>query len=155
MKCPSCGHLENKVIDSRLGKEGDTIRRRRECLDCSERFTTQEKIIINLPMVVKKDGRREAFNSQKILNGIEKACQKRPISVEAQEKIVQKIVKTFQENGEKEISYNDVGELVIRELYVLDDVAHVRFASVYKSFKDINEFINELSEILKSKRNMN
>ncbi len=155
MKCPSCGHLENKVIDSRLGKEGDTIRRRRECLDCSERFSTQEKIIINLPMVVKKDGRREAFNSQKILNGIEKACQKRPISVETQEKIVQKIVKTFQENGEKEISYNDVGELVIKELYALDDVAHVRFASVYKSFKDINEFINELSEILKSKRNMN
>lgn len=155
MKCPSCGHLENKVIDSRLGKEGDTIRRRRECLDCSERFSTQEKIIINLPMVVKKDGRREAFNSQKILNGIEKACQKRPISVETREKIVQKIVKTFQENGEKEISYNDVGELVIKELYALDDVAHVRFASVYKSFKDINEFINELSEILKAKGNKN
>ncbi len=155
MKCPSCGHLENKVVDSRLGKEGDAIRRRRECLDCSERFSTQEKIIINLPMVVKKDGRREAFNSQKILNGIEKACQKRPISVETQEKIVQKIVKTFQENGEKEISYNDVGELVIKELYALDDVAHVRFASVYKSFKDINEFIKELSEILKAKRNMN
>ncbi len=154
MKCPSCGHLENKVIDTRLSKEGETIRRRRECLDCSDRFTTQEKIIVNLPMVVKKDGRREAFNPQKLLNGIEKACQKRPISVEDQEKIVQKIVKNFQESSEKEISYHDIGEFVIKELYVLDDVAHVRFASVYKSFKDINEFMTELTDILKTKDNL-
>lgn len=151
MKCPRCGYLENKVIDTRMSKEGETIRRRRECLDCSERFTTQEKIIVTLPMVVKKDGRREAFNPQKILNGIEKACQKRPISVEKQEKIVQKIVMSFQESGEKEISYNDIGELVVRELYTLDDVAHVRFASVYKSFKDINEFMSELTDMLKTK----
>lgn len=151
MKCPRCGHLENKVIDTRMSKEGESIRRRRECLDCSERFTTQEKIIVTLPMVVKKDGRREAFNPQKILNGIEKACQKRPISVEKQEKIVQKIVMSFQESGEKEISYNDIGELVVRELYTLDDVAHVRFASVYKSFKDINEFMSELTDMLKTK----
>lgn len=152
MKCPSCGHLENKVIDSRLSKEGDSIRRRRQCLDCSERFTTQEKIIVNLPMVVKKDGRREAFNPQKILSGIEKACQKRPISVEAQEKMVQRIVKNFQESSEKEISYNDVGELVIKELYTVDDVAYVRFASVYRSFKDITEFMSELTDLLKAKK---
>ncbi len=154
MKCPSCGHVENKVIDSRLSKEGDSIRRRRECLDCSDRFTTQERIIVNLPMFVKKDGRREAFNPQKILSGIEKACQKRPISVEDQEKIVQKIVKHFQECGEKEISCNDVGELVIKELYELDDVAYVRFASVYRSFKDITEFMTELKDLLESKKNL-
>lgn len=151
MKCPACDHQENKVIDSRLSKEGDTIRRRRECISCSERFTTQEKIIITLPMVVKKDGRREVFNPQKILSGIEKACQKRPISVEAQEGIVQKIVKSFKECGEKEVSYNDVGELVIKELSTLDDVAYVRFASVYRSFKDINEFMSELTDLLKNK----
>lgn len=154
MKCPVCGHLENKVIDSRISKEGDSIRRRRECFSCSERFTTQEKIIINLPMVVKKDGRREAFNPQKILSGVEKACQKRPISVELQEKIVQRIVKHFQESGEKEISYNDIGEFVINELYTLDDVAYVRFASVYRSFKDINEFMSGLTDLLKSKHNI-
>lgn len=151
MKCPACNHSEDKVIDSRLSKEGDTIRRRRECLSCSERFTTQEKIVINLPMFVKKDGRREAFNSQKILSGIEKACQKRPISVETQEKIVQKIVKKFQESSEKEISCNDVGEMVIKELFDLDDVAYVRFASVYRSFKDVTEFMNEVKELIKSR----
>ncbi len=152
MKCPACDNLENKVIDSRLSKEGDTIRRRRECLSCSERFTTQEKIIVNLPMFVKKDNRREPFNSEKIKSGIVKACQKRPISIEKQEKVVQKIVKHFQESNEKEISYKDVGELVIKELYDLDDVAYVRFASVYRSFKDITEFMNEVNDLIKSKK---
>lgn len=152
MKCPACGHSEDKVIDSRLSKEGDTIRRRRECLECSERFTTQERIIVNLPMFVKKDGRRETFDQQKILSGIEKACQKRPISVEKQEQIVQKIVKHFQESSEKEVSYHDVGELVIKELYNLDDVAYVRFASVYRSFRDISEFMSELADLLKAKQ---
>jgi transcriptional repressor NrdR len=102
-------------------------------------------------MFVKKDGRREPFNSQKILSGIEKACQKRPISVETQEKIVQKIVNKFQESGEKEISFNDVGEMVIKELFDLDDVAYVRFASVYRSFKDVTEFMNEVKELIKSR----
>jgi len=152
MNCPACGHSEDKVIDSRLSKEGDTIRRRRECINCSERFTTQEKVIVHLPMFVKKDGRREPFDALKIKKGIEKACQKRPISVEDIETIVQKIVKKFQEGSEKEISCNDVGEMVINELYDLDDVAYVRFASVYRSFKDVTEFMNEVKDLIKSKK---
>ncbi len=152
MKCPACGNLENKVIDSRLSKEGDSIRRRRECLSCSDRFTTHEKIVVNLPMFVKKDGRREPFNSEKIKSGIMKACQKRPISTDKQEEIVKKIVRHFQESTDKEISYQDVGELVIKELYDLDEVAYVRFASVYRSFTDVAEFMNEVTGLLKSKK---
>ena len=152
MKCPACGNLENKVIDSRLSKEGDSIRRRRECLSCSDRFTTHEKIDVKLPMFVKKDGRREPFNAQKILSGIEKACQKRPVSVEKQEEIVQKIVEHFEESSDKEISHQDVGELVIKELYNLDEVAYVRFASVYRSFTDVAEFMNEVTGLLKAKK---
>jgi transcriptional repressor NrdR len=151
MRCPYCGDMENKVIDSRLSKEGDMIRRRRECLHCAERFTTYERIEINLPPVIKKDGRREPFNREKILIGVQKACQKRPISIEIQEELVSKVIKFCQESGEKEIPCKVIGERVVKELYKLDDVAYVRFASVYHSFKDVNEFMNELTILLKDK----
>lgn len=151
MKCPYCSDMENKVIDSRLSKEGDMIRRRRECLQCAERFTTYERIEINLPPVIKKDGRREPFNREKILFGVQKACQKRPISIEDQEELVNRVVRFCQESGEKEISCTIIGERVVKELYNLDDVAYVRFASVYHSFKDVNEFMSELKILLKNK----
>ncbi|HLA48867.1 MAG: transcriptional regulator NrdR [Nitrospinae bacterium RIFCSPLOWO2_02_FULL_39_110] len=152
MKCPSCSDMENKVVDSRLSKEGDMIRRRRECLGCSERFTTYERIEEILPLLIKKDGRREPFDRQKILIGIQKACEKRPISIEEQEDLVDKVVKSVQDSGEKEISSQAIGEEVMKELHKLDEIAYVRFASVYRSFKDINEFISEVRDMLKDKR---
>ncbi len=152
MKCPGCGNMENKVIDSRMNREGDLIRRRRECLQCNDRFTTYERIELNMPLVIKKDGRREAFDSAKILSGVKKACQKRPISLEQMENLVSQVEKYFQESGEKEVSAVNIGEKVVREMYSLDDVAYVRFASVYRSFKDVNEFMNELQDILKHKQ---
>ncbi len=152
MKCPACSNMENKVIDSRLNKEGDIIRRRRECLSCEERFTTYERVEKSLPFVVKKDGRREEFNREKILDGVKKACQKRPISIEKVESLVDRVEQHFQDLGEKEISAVAVGEKVVKELYGLDDVAYVRFASVYRSFKDVNEFMVELKEVLKDKQ---
>jgi len=144
--------MENKVVDSRLSKEGDMIRRRRECLGCSERFTTYERIEEILPLLIKKDGRREPFDRQKILIGIQKACEKRPISIEEQEDLVDKVVKSVQDSGEKEISSQAIGEEVMKELHKLDEIAYVRFASVYRSFKDINEFISEVRDMLKDKR---
>lgn len=152
MKCPACGGIDNKVINSRLSREGDTTRRRRECLQCSERFTTYERIEFSLPLVIKKDGRREQFQREKIMEGLQIACQKRPISVETLEEVASKIVKKFQGSNEREVSYNDVGETVMQELAALDDVAYVRFASVYRSFRDVNEFMNELQEILETKK---
>lgn len=152
MKCPNCGNMENKVIDSRMNREGDLIRRRRECLQCNDRFTTYERIELNMPLVIKKDGRREAFDNTKILSGVKKACQKRPISLEQMENLVALVEKYFQESGEKEVSAVNIGEKVVREIYSLDDVAYVRFASVYRSFKDVNEFMNELQDILKHKQ---
>lgn len=151
MKCPGCSNMENKVIDSRLSKEGDVIRRRRECLQCAERFTTYERIEQSLPLVIKRDNRREPFNQQKILDGVQKACQKRPISFEKIEALVNRVEKYFQESGEKEVPAEAIGEKVVKELYDLDDVAYVRFASVYRSFKDVNEFMSELKDILKDK----
>ena len=144
--------MEDKVIDSRNTREGDMIRRRRECLNCKERFTTYERIEQSMPLVVKKDGRRETFDREKILSGIKKACQKRPISMEQMEDLVHRVEKFFQESGEKEVSAVTIGEKVVRELYTLDDVAYVRFASVYRSFKDVNEFMTELQDILKNKQ---
>lgn len=144
--------MENKVIDSRLNKEGDIIRRRRECLNCADRFTTYERIERSLPFVIKKDGRREEFNREKILIGIKKACQKRPVSVDQMEALVDRVEQHFQELGEKEISAVAVGEKVVKELYNTDDVAYVRFASVYRSFKDVNEFMVELKEVLKDRQ---
>src|SRR3990172_983502 len=148
MKCPSCASVENKVVDSRLSKEGDVIRRRRECLKCNRRFTTYERVEESLPLVIKKDGRREPFDSQKILSGIQKACEKRPISIADQEEVVRQVEKMMVERGEREVSSEVIGERVMKELHDLDQVAYVRFASVYRSFKDINEFMNELKELL-------
>jgi transcriptional repressor NrdR len=153
MKCPACANMENKVIDSRLNKEGDVIRRRRECLNCADRFTTYEKIEKSLPFVIKKDGRREEFDREKIISGVKKACQKRPVSIEDIEAMVDRVEQYFQDSGEKEISAVAVGEKVVKEIYNLDDVAYVRFASVYRSFKDVNEFMVELKEVLKDKQN--
>lgn len=151
MKCPFCSHPESKVVDSRLGKEKDTIRRRRECLGCRKRFTTSERAEDALPLVVKKDGRREPFNRPKILNGLKKACEKRPISINDLEKIVNRMELHFQERGEREIKSTEIGERVMEELHRLDGVAYVRFASVYRQFKDIHEFMDELKDLLADK----
>ena len=151
MKCPFCGHIEDKVVDSREGKEGSSIRRRRECLRCRRRFTTYEHVEDVLPVVVKKDGRREAFERNKILSGLKKACEKRPVGMDALEESVSKIEKKVQESGEKEITSTMIGEEVMRELHTLDEVAYVRFASVYREFKDINQFMEELRDILKER----
>jgi transcriptional repressor NrdR len=155
MRCPSCIGMENKVIDSRLNKEGTVIRRRRECLSCSERFTTYEKLERSLPLLIKKDGRREEFDRDKIIDGVKKACQKRPVSIKDIEELVDRVEQYLQELGEKEVSAVKIGEKVISEIYNLDDVAYVRFASVYRSFKDVNEFMVELKEVLKSKEGSN
>jgi transcriptional repressor NrdR len=152
MKCPYCSKIENKVIDSRLSKDGRTIRRRRECLDCARRFTTYERLEEILPMVVKKDGRREPFNRDKIIAGIQMACQKRPVSITKIEEFVDSLEVYFQELGKKEVESKEVGERVISSLKDWDEVAYVRFASVYRQFKDINEFMNELEDILKTRR---
>jgi transcriptional repressor NrdR len=152
MKCPYCNKIDNKVIDSRLSKNGRTIRRRRECLDCGRRFTTYERLEEILPMVIKKDGRRETFNRDKIIEGIKKSCQKRPVSVTKIEEFVDSLEVYFQELGKKEIESKEVGERVISSLKDWDEVAYVRFASVYRQFKDINEFMAELEDILKSRR---
>ena len=149
MKCPFCGFMDDKVIDSRLGKEGDIIRRRRECLKCERRFTTYERVEDVLPMVVKKDGRREPFDRNKILLGIKKACEKRPISVEAVENVVTRIEASFSEASDREVRSTEIGERVMRYLRDLDDVAYVRFASVYREFKDVVEFKQELESLLK------
>ena len=152
MKCPYCTLIENKVIDSRLSKDGRTIRRRRECSDCGRRFTTYERLEEILPMVVKKDGRREPFNRDKIIEGIKKACQKRPISVTQIEEFVDSLELYFQELGKKEIDSKEIGEKVINNLKEWDEVAYVRFASVYRQFKDISEFMDELEGILRAKK---
>ena len=152
MKCPYCTETDNKVIDSRLSKDGRTIRRRRECLDCGRRFTTYERLEEILPMVIKKDGRREPFNREKIIQGIKQSCQKRPVSITKIEEFVDSLEVYFQELGKKEVESTDVGERVINNLKEWDEVAYVRFASVYRQFKDINEFMTELEDILKSRR---
>jgi transcriptional repressor NrdR len=151
MKCPFCGDLENKVLDSRLSKEMDTIRRRRECLKCAKRFSTAERIEEGLPLVIKKDDRREDFDRAKILNGLHKACEKRPISITNIEKIVSRIEYNLLERGEKEIKATEIGAMVMDELRKLDEIAYVRFASVYRQFKDINEFMDELKDLLVKK----
>jgi transcriptional repressor NrdR len=152
MKCPYCSKMDNKVIDSRLSKDGRTIRRRRECIECSRRFTTYERLEEILPMVVKKDGRREPFNRDKISEGIKKACQKRPVSVTQIDEFVDALELYFQELGKKEIESKEIGERVINRLKEWDGVAYVRFASVYRQFKDINEFMSELEDMLKTRK---
>jgi transcriptional repressor NrdR len=151
MKCPFCSFLDSKVVDSRNGKDGTSIRRRRECLKCNRRFTTYERNEeINL-VIVKKDGRREGFDRSKIIDGLEKACEKRPISVEVIENLVSDLERELQETGEREVNSNVIGEILISKLYEIDEVAYVRFASVYRSFKDVNQFMDELKELLKEK----
>lgn len=151
MKCPYCDHAESKVIDSRESKNGFTIRRRRECLACTKRFTTYEKIEEIPYMVVKKDGRRQRFDDQKLLRGLLKACEKRPIAVAELEKMVEEIETMLQEKAEKEIRAEEIGQFVMKRLHELDKVAYVRFASVYRDFKDVIEFKEELEKILKEK----
>jgi transcriptional repressor NrdR len=148
MKCPFCGHAENKVIDSRISKDGKAIRRRRECLGCQRRFTTYEYVEDILPMVVKKDGRRESFDRTKIRNGVTKACEKRPISMESIEKIVENVEQACQEFQGEEIPSTVIGEKIMSELKTLDGVAYVRFASVYRQFRDVGEFMSELKDLL-------
>jgi transcriptional repressor NrdR len=148
MNCPFCSHADTRVVDSRLGREGNNIRRRRECEQCSKRFTTYERVEEMLPLVVKKDGRREAFDRQKIVAGMQRACEKRPVSIAAIEQFVDRLEQSLQESGEKEIPSSRIGEAVMAALHGIDQVAYVRFASVYREFRDINEFMSELTEIL-------
>ena len=148
MRCPRCGHDDNKVVDSRAGKERDVIRRRRECLSCQRRFTTYERIEEELPLVVKRDGRREPFDRQKILSGILKACEKRPVSYATIEHLVDALEMEFQALAEKEISSVQIGERVMAKLLQVDDVAYVRFASVYRQFKDVSQFVEEIKTLI-------
>ncbi len=152
MKCPFCADTENKVIDSRLSKEGYVIRRRRECLACNRRFTTYERIEEIPLMIIKKDGRREEFNRDKIRIGITKACEKRSVSMNSIEDFLDEIEQELRETGKKEISSSVVGERVINRLHDLDEIAYVRFASVYREFKDVNEFVQELKLMLENHR---
>ena len=151
MKCPFCGYTESKVIDSRPAEEGATIRRRRECLACQKRFTTYE-IIERLPLVVaKRDGSRQSFDKVKLINGMVRACEKRPVTLDQLEKIADDIEQELQSGLEREISTEAIGEMVMRRLKEIDEVAYVRFASVYRSCKDINTFMEELSKLLTEK----
>jgi transcriptional repressor NrdR len=150
MKCPFCKKMENRVIDSRISREGDSIRRRRLCLSCNKRFTTYERIEGILPLVIKKDNRRESFDRNKIIIGMKKACEKRPISIDQIEMVANRIEGHFMELGEKEIKSSDIGEMVIRELQAMDEVAYVRFASVYRQFKDITQFVEEVKRLIDS-----
>ena len=154
MRCPFCNHIEDKVIDSRQSKDGDVIRRRRECLECEGRFTSYERIEDILPHVIKKDGRREPFDRQKILQGLERACEKRPISIDEKEDLVKNIEKKLQAAGDKEIPSSIIGEHIMDGLKEIDEVAYVRFASVYRQFKDIREFIQEIKDIAYNKKNL-
>ena len=152
MKCPYCGFMQSKVIDSRPTDEGCSIRRRRECDDCKKRFTTYEKIEDVPVMVVKKDGARQIFNRNKIINGMLRACEKRPVSTESVEKAVADIENSLNSSGAREVFSEKIGEMVMEKLKMLDEVAYVRFASVYRQFKDINTFYEELEKILKEKK---
>ncbi|MEE9402947.1 MAG: transcriptional regulator NrdR [Desulfobacteria bacterium] len=148
MKCPYCRELENKVIDSRMTKEGNAVRRRRECIGCNHRFTTYERVE-EVPLVlIKKDGRRETFDRNKVLAGMQRACEKRNISMNTLEESVDELERELQEMGEKEIRSSVVGSRIMTILHELDDVAYVRFASVYREFKDINDFMSELKDLL-------
>ncbi|MBI4851831.1 MAG: transcriptional repressor NrdR [Acidobacteria bacterium] len=147
MKCPYCGSLSDKVIDSRESQEGEVIRRRRECADCTRRFTTYERLEQLPYMVIKKDGRREPFDRNKVLSGLLKACEKRPVSPNKLEELTNEVERFVQESKERERPTTKIGELLMRKLKTLDKVAFVRFASVYKDFKDVSEFMNELKSL--------
>lgn len=153
MRCPFCGYKEDKVVDSRATAEESAVRRRRECLKCGKRFTTYEYIEENSLLVIKKDSRREAFDRKKILSGIIRACEKRPVSVEKMEDMVTQVERLIQKKNDREVSSSRIGELVMERLKLIDDVAYVRFASVYRQFKDVGQFMVELKDILgKDKR---
>ena len=152
MKCPFCDDVEDKVVDSRMAKEGEVIRRRRECLSCKRRYTTYERVEETMPAVVKKDGRREPFDRGKIVSGLKKACEKRPISTTTIEAVTDRIEKRIQDMGETEIESTAVGEEVMKELSQLDQVAYVRFASVYREFKDIDQFMDEIKALAQQRR---
>lgn len=151
MKCPYCGHFDNKVTDSRLNKDSTITRRRRSCLSCNQRFTTYERLEVMMPMLVKKDGRRESWDRQKMVIGLEKACEKRPVSVDKIDEFVDNIERKLQDLGAKEVLSKVIGEWVMEDLPALDEVAYVRFASVYRQFKDVNEFMAELKTLLDSR----
>jgi transcriptional repressor NrdR len=151
MKCPFCGVMDNKVIDSRVSKDGSTIRRRRECIDCSRRFTTYEHIEKIPIMIIKKDGRREIFNRDKVRSGIQKACQKLDISINVIEEFIDELERDLCETGEKEIPSKFIGETIMTKLHELNDIAYVRFASVYREFKDVNDFVSELKNLLSNR----
>ena len=151
MKCPFCGHPEDKVIDSRAAEKGDVIRRRRECESCTRRFTTYERVEDVLPTVVKKDGRREPFDRQKLVRGLRIACNKRPVSIERIELAADAIEREAQESERREITASELGDRVMNHLRALDEVAYVRFASVYRSFRDIDQFLTELGKLVKTK----
>jgi transcriptional repressor NrdR len=148
MKCPYCGEVDNKVIDSRLSKDASVIRRRRECIDCTRRFTTYEHIEEIPIMIIKKDGRREIFNREKVRSGIKRACEKRNISMNLIEEFIDELERDLRETGEKELPASAIGEKIMGKLHELDDVAYVRFASVYREFKDVNDFFAELKTLL-------
>ncbi|MDD5449156.1 MAG: transcriptional regulator NrdR [Candidatus Omnitrophica bacterium] len=150
MKCPFCQKIINKVVDSRVSQNGRAIRRRRECLKCGKRFTTYEYIEETPLMVIKKDGRREAFDRNKLLAGVVKACEKRPISMERLEKLTNYVERAIQKTFQREVRSKAIGELVMKRLYDLDEVAYVRFASVYRQFKDVNQFMKEIKHLLKT-----
>lgn len=151
MKCPYCGHLEDKVVDSRESREGEVIRRRRECLACGRRFTSYERVDEIPYMVVKKDGRRERFERQKLIAGLLKACEKRPVKVSALEAVADRVEGALQERPDREMPTTEIGQVVMQELRQLDKVAYVRFASVYRHFRDIGEFMTELEDLLNTK----
>jgi transcriptional repressor NrdR len=148
MKCPFCGEFDNKVIDSRVSKDGSVIRRRRECIECSRRFTTYEHIEEIPIMIVKKDGRREVFSRSKVRQGMQRACQKLDISMNVIEDFIEDLERDLRETGEKEIPSRVVGEKVMARLHNLNPIAYVRFASVYREFKDVNDFVSELKSLL-------
>ncbi len=151
MKCPSCGYLESKVLDSRPIDDGTCIRRRRECMECQKRFTTYERLELIPIVVVKKDGSRQAFDRNKLLNGIIRACEKRPVALEEMENIVNDIESHITNSLAGEVSSNEIGELAMEKLKAADEVAYVRFASVYRQFKDLNTFMEELTRLLEDK----
>jgi len=151
MRCPYCGYLDSKVLDSRPADDGNAIRRRRECIECCRRFTTYEKVDEIPLVVVKKDGRREVFDRNKVLGGIIKACEKRPISVNQMEEMADDIEKELKNRMENEVSSEQIGEMLMDKLRDVDEVAYVRFASVYRQFKDVNSFMDELDKLLKKK----
>lgn len=153
MKCPFCGFSESKVVDSRPTDDGETIRRRRECLSCQKRFTTYENVEILPIVVIKKDGSREPFDKQKLLNGLLRACQKRPVTFEQLSLLVNNIEQKLQNELKREVPSPEIGEIVMEELKELDEVAYVRFASVYREFKDLNSFLSELNKLMPGKDN--